>query len=86
MGLTQSDIQKLRKDFPILKEKIYGKKLIYFDNAATTHKPLQVLQKIEFAYNHQNSNIHRGVHYLSRKATEAHEEARETVARYITAP
>ncbi len=86
MGLTQSDIQKLRKDFPILKEKIYGKKLIYFDNAATTHKPLQVLQKIEFAYNHQNSNIHRGVHYLSRKATEAHEEARETVARYINAP
>lgn len=86
MSLTQADIQQIREDFPILKEKIYNKDLIYFDNAATTHKPLQVLQKIEFAYNHQNSNIHRGVHYLSRKATEAHEEARETVARFINAP
>ncbi len=86
MSLTQADIQQIREDFPILKEKIYDKDLIYFDNAATTHKPLQVLQKIEFAYNHQNSNIHRGVHYLSRKATEAHEEARETVARFINAP
>jgi cysteine desulfurase/selenocysteine lyase len=78
-------IQNSRKDFPILEEKIYGKQLIYFDNGATTQKPDCVLAKIEFAYHHLNANIHRGVHYLSQKATEAHEDARNAVAGFLGA-
>ncbi|OJV42563.1 MAG: cysteine sulfinate desulfinase [Bacteroidales bacterium 36-12] len=85
MVLNNQTIAHIRKDFPILEEKIYNKPLIYFDNAATTQKPLQVLEKIEYAYKHLNSNIHRGVHYMSIKATEAHEEARDVVARFIKA-
>lgn len=83
--LTNEDILRLRADFPILEEKIYGKPLVYFDNGATTQKPTQVLAKIEYAYNHLNANIHRGVHYLSQKATEAHEDARTTVAEFLGA-
>jgi len=83
--LSNEDILRLRTDFPILEEKIYGKPLIYFDNGATTQKPVQVLSKIEYAYKHLNANIHRGVHYLSQKATEAHEEARSTVADFLGA-
>ena len=85
MSLINQIIQNIRADFPILEEKIYGKPLIYLDNGATTQKPTRVLQKIEYAYNHLNANIHRGVHYLSQKATEAHEEARDTVARFLNA-
>jgi len=83
--LTTQDILRLRSNFPILEEKIYGKPLVYFDNGATTQKPLQVLAKIEYAYKHLNANIHRGVHYLSQKATEAHEDARSTVAGFLGA-
>ena len=83
--LTSKDILQLRADFPILEEKIYGKPLVYFDNGATTQKPLQVLAKIEYAYKHLNANIHRGVHYLSQKATEAHEDARSKVAAFMGA-
>ncbi|NCA80231.1 MAG: aminotransferase class V-fold PLP-dependent enzyme, partial [Sphingobacteriia bacterium] len=79
------DISKIRADFPILSEKIYGKPLIYFDNAATTQKPRCVLDKITELYTTQNANIHRGVHYLSQRATAAHEEARQTVAEFIHA-
>jgi len=71
--------------FPILTEKIYNKDLIYFDNGATTQKPRCVVEKIEYGYYHLNANIHRGVHYLSQKATEAHEEARTTVADFLQA-
>lgn len=78
-------IENIRRDFPILDEKIYGKPLIYFDNGATTQKPDCVLAKIEYAYHHLNANIHRGVHYLSQKATEAHEEARSYVADFLGA-
>lgn len=78
-------IQQIRADFPILQEKIYNKPLIYFDNGATTQKPDCVLAKIEYAYHHMNANIHRGVHYLSQKATEAHEEARDVVASFLGA-
>jgi len=85
MKLNSHIIQKIRADFPILEEKIYGKPLVYFDNGATTQKPVSVLQKIEFAYNHLNANIHRGVHYLSQKATEAHEEARNSIAHFLGA-
>ena len=78
-------IQHIRTDFPILTEKVYNKDLIYFDNAATTQKPRSVVEKIEEGYYHLNANIHRGVHYLSQKATEAHETARTTVAAFLHA-
>jgi len=83
--MTKQEILHIRADFPILGEKVYDKDLIYFDNAATTQKPRCVVEKIEQAYFHINANIHRGVHYLSQKATEAHEEARTTVAEFIHA-
>ncbi len=85
MATIDIDIDKIRADFPILSEKIYGKPLIYLDNAATTQKPQRVLDKIVEIYATQNANIHRGVHYLSQKATLAHEEARKTIARFIGA-
>lgn len=79
------DIDTIRKDFPILKETIYGKPLVYLDNGATTQKPRSVVEKIEQGYYTLNANIHRGVHYLSQKATEAHEEARKTVQAFLNA-
>ncbi|MCL1933686.1 MAG: cysteine desulfurase [Candidatus Azobacteroides sp.] len=75
----------IRADFPILSREVYGKPLVYFDNAATTQKPLSVIRKIEEVYSTINANIHRGVHRLSQLATESHEEARKTVQRYIHA-
>jgi len=83
--MTKQELLHIRADFPILEEKIYDKDLIYFDNAATTQKPRCVVEKIEEGYYHINANIHRGVHYLSQKATEAHEEARTTVAAFLHA-
>jgi len=83
--MDKQELQHIRADFPILEEKIYNKDLIYFDNAATTQKPRCVVEKIEQGYYHINANIHRGVHYLSQKATEAHEEARTTVAGFLHA-
>lgn len=79
------DIQSIRKDFPILEHKIYNKPLVYFDNGATTQKPRVVVEKIENGYYNVNANIHRGVHFLSQAATEAHEEARQTVQRFLNA-
>ena len=83
--MSKQELLHIRADFPILEEKIYNKDLIYFDNAATTQKPRCVVEKIEQGYYHINANIHRGVHYLSQKATEAHEEARTTVAGFLHA-
>jgi len=83
--MNKQELQDIRAEFPILSEKIYNKDLVYFDNAATTQKPRCVVEKIEFAYYHINANIHRGVHFLSQKATEAHEEARTTVAEFLHA-
>jgi cysteine desulfurase/selenocysteine lyase len=83
--MNAEDIQHIRADFPILEEKIYNKELIYFDNGATTQKPRCVVEKIDEGYYHLNANIHRGVHYLSQKATEAHEAARSTVADFLGA-
>ena len=74
-----------RQDFPILQDTVYGKPLVYLDNAATTQKPVQVIDALTEAYTHRNANIHRGVHYLSQVATSAHEAARERMARYIGA-
>ena len=85
MGMDNNFFENIRADFPILSEKVYNKDLIYFDNAATTQKPRCVVEKIEDGYYHLNANIHRGVHYLSQKATEAHEAARTTVADFLHA-
>ena len=74
-----------RNDFPILKEQVYGRNLVYLDNAATSQKPQQVLDAITEAYSTWNSNIHRGVHHLSQVATSKHEEARKAVAQFINA-
>jgi len=79
------NIQKIRQDFPILTQKIYGKPLIYLDNAATTQKPLCVIDKLTELYSTKNGNIHRGVHFLSVKATENHENARQSIANFINA-
>ncbi|MCQ2346533.1 MAG: cysteine desulfurase [Paludibacteraceae bacterium] len=74
-----------REDFAILNEQVYGKPLVYFDNAATTQKPQQVINAMVYAYTHFNANIHRGVHHLSQVATAKHEEAREYVATFLGA-
>jgi cysteine desulfurase/selenocysteine lyase len=79
------DIQKIRSDFPILSRPIHNKPLVYLDNAATTHKPKCVIDKVSEYYSELNSNIHRGVHYLSQKATVEYENAREKVLRFINA-
>ena len=80
------DTATIRPQFPILETSVHGKPLIYLDNAATTQKPLAVLDATRNYYETQNANVHRGSHYLSQLATEAHEESRETVARFINAP
>lgn len=79
------DIQAIRSQFPILEEKIHGKPLIYFDNGATTQKPLSVIQRISDYYSKENANIHRGVHTLSQEATTAYENARNTIQEYLGA-
>lgn len=79
------DIEKVRADFPILEEKIYGKRLVYLDSGATTQRPLQVIEKMNEYYLKYNSNVHRGVHFLSNKCTDANEEAREIACRFIGA-
>ena len=79
------DIQKVREDFPILSRQVYGRPLVYLDNAATTQKPLQVLDAMREEYLNVNANVHRGVHYLSQQATDLHEAARERVRQFIGA-
>lgn len=79
------DIEKIREDFPILKKEVYDHSLVYLDNAATTQKPSCVVDTIVKGYYDCNANIHRGVHYLSQLATEAHEEARKTVQQFLNA-
>jgi cysteine desulfurase/selenocysteine lyase len=79
------NINEIRKDFPILLRTVYGKPLVYLDNAATTQKPRRVVDKIEEMYYNFNANVHRGVHFLSQEATNAHESARLTVQKFIGA-
>ena len=79
------DINKVREDFPILSREVYGKPLVYLDNAATTQKPLCVLDAMREEYLNVNANVHRGVHYLSQQATNLHEAAREKVRQFINA-
>ena len=83
--MKELDIDKIRADFPILSREVYGKPLVYLDNAATTQKPRCVMDKIVGMYSTVNANVHRGVHFLSQAATDEHEAARRTVARFIGA-
>ena len=79
------DIEEVRKDFPILRREVYGRPLVYLDNAATVQKPRQVVEAMSEEYYNVNANVHRGVHFLSQQATELHEAARETVRRFLNA-
>lgn len=82
---TTLDVEKIRKDFPLLKEKVYGHPLIYLDNAATTQKPEVVIKALDKYYREYNANVHRGVHFLSQKGTDAFEAVRRIVQAYINA-
>ncbi|HZG01599.1 MAG TPA: cysteine desulfurase [Chitinophagales bacterium] len=79
------DVTAIRRQFPILTQSVYGKPLVYFDNAATTQKPLRVIEAIDDYYRRYNANVHRGVHYLSQVATDAMEASRETIRQFINA-
>ncbi len=79
------NVEQIREDFPILKRKFYGKPLIYFDNAATSQKPKQVIEAIRKYYEEQNANIHRGIYALSEEATQLYEDSKKKVARFINA-
>ncbi|MEY8875382.1 MAG: family 2A encapsulin nanocompartment cargo protein cysteine desulfurase, partial [Leptothrix sp. (in: b-proteobacteria)] len=84
-GHAPFDVHAVRRDFPILRERVNGRPLVWFDNAATTQKPQAVIDRISSFYAHENSNIHRAAHALAARATDAYEEARETVRRFIGA-
>src|SRR6266567_7979462 len=79
------DWTALRKDFPILDQQVHGQPLIYFDNAATSQKPRAVLDALRHYYEHDNANVHRGIHELSNRATTAYEAARARAAKFINA-
>ena len=79
------DVARIREDFPILRERPYGKPLVYLDNAASAQKPRQVIERLTHAYEHEYSNVHRGLHYLANAATDAYEGAREAVRAYLNA-
>ena len=79
------DIEKIRADFPILSTEVYGKPLVYLDNAASAQKPRQVIERLTHAYEHEYANVHRGLHFLANAATEAFEIARESARRFLNA-
>lgn len=79
------DIAEIRRDFPILEERVHGKRLVWLDNAATTHKPTAVLDRMRYYYEHEYSNVHRAAHTLAARSTDAYEAAREKVARFLHA-
>jgi cysteine desulfurase/selenocysteine lyase len=81
----QFDIGSVRRDFPILRERVNGKPLIWLDNAATTQKPQSVIDRVSYFYEHENSNIHRAAHELAARATDAYEDARSKVAHFLNA-
>lgn len=84
-NLTAFDVETIRKDFPSLHQEVHGKPLVYFDNAATSQKPVQVIERIDRYYRWENSNIHRGVHFLSQHATDEYEKSREKVRKLLNA-
>src|SRR3989344_111790 len=79
------NITKIQQDFPILKRKINGKRLVYLDSASTSLTPSQVINRIKYFYENQNSNVHRAIYKLSEEATTAYEEARDKIAKFINA-
>jgi cysteine desulfurase/selenocysteine lyase len=79
------DVHAIRRDFPILQERVNGKPLVWFDNAATTHKPKAVIDRVSYFYEHENSNIHRAAHELAARATDAYEGARNKIAKFLNA-
>src|SRR6202008_5189983 len=79
------DVNRIREDFPILASKVYGKPLVYLDNAASAQKPKQVVERMLHATYHEYANVHRGLHYLANAATDAYEAARETVRAFLNA-
>jgi len=79
------NVREIREQFPSLRQQVYGKNLIYFDNGATSQKPQVVIDTLNHFYTKENANIHRGVHYLSQMATSAYEEARKTIQKYLNA-
>jgi cysteine desulfurase / selenocysteine lyase len=83
---TAFDVEAIRRDFPALSQQVHGKPLVYLDNAATSQKPRAVIDRLATYYERENSNIHRGVHHLSQSATDAFEQAREAVRRFVNAP
>jgi cysteine desulfurase/selenocysteine lyase len=87
LGLSSQlfDVAAIRRDFPILEERVHGKPLIWLDNAATTQKPKSVIERLSHFYSHENSNIHRAAHELAARATDAYEAAREKVRRFVNA-
>lgn len=85
VGKIPFDVNRVRSDFPVFKERVNGKPLIWFDNAATTQKPKQVIERISYFYEHENSNIHRAAHELAARATDAYEGAREKVRAFVNA-
>jgi cysteine desulfurase/selenocysteine lyase len=84
-GGVSYDVERLRADFPILSERPYGKPLVYLDNAASSQKPKAVIERLTHFYEHEYSNVHRGLHYLANAATDAYEAARESVRRFLNA-
>lgn len=85
-GAEPFDVAAIRRDFPILEERVNGKPLVWLDNAATTQKPKSVIDRLSYFYSHENSNIHRAAHELAARATDAYEAAREKVRRFLNAP
>ncbi len=85
MNMAELNISKIRQEFPTLSRKIHGKPLVYFDNGATSQKPIKVIDRIDDYYKNENANIHRGVHTLSQEATSAYEESRWTIKKYLNA-
>lgn len=85
LGSQSFDVEKIRRDFPILKERVHGKPLVYLDNGATSQKPQVVIDALNRYYMSENSNIHRGVHYLSERATSSYEGAREKIRQFLNA-
>lgn len=83
--MTINELKEIRQLFPILEEKVHGKRLVYLDNAASSQKPLQVIEAIQNYYSHSHSNVHRGVHQMSQRATDAFEQAREKVRAFLNA-
>lgn len=87
LGLRSSlfDVNAIRRDFPILQERVFGHDLVWFDNAATTQKPKAVIDRLDYYYNHENSNIHRSAHYLAARSSDAYEASRESVRKFLNA-